>query len=72
MVSSYQLILCAHLFIRRYAYKQTDGYLFEACAGLIEPGDSPGQAVIREAGKKRGIKFLILFKSAQCIPLLVA
>jgi len=31
-----------------------DGYLMEACAGLIEDGESPEQAVIREAREETG------------------
>lgn len=32
------------------------GYLIEACAGLIEPGEDPLQAVIREAEEETGFR----------------
>jgi GDP-mannose pyrophosphatase NudK len=34
----------------------TDGYLLEACAGLIEEGEQPEQAVIREAREETGYR----------------
>jgi GDP-mannose pyrophosphatase NudK len=33
-----------------------DGYLLEVCAGLIEDGESPEQAVIREAREETGFE----------------
>jgi len=37
-------------------HEGADGYLLEACAGLIEQGESPEQAVIREAREETGFE----------------
>jgi GDP-mannose pyrophosphatase NudK len=36
--------------------KFSDGYLIEACAGLIEEGEDPKEAVIREAKEETGFE----------------
>jgi len=35
---------------------EADGYLLEVCAGLIEQGESPEQAVVREAREETGFE----------------
>ena len=35
-------------------YRSANGYLLEACAGLVEEGEQPGKAVIREAMEETG------------------
>jgi GDP-mannose pyrophosphatase NudK len=39
-----------------YVNGNDSGYLLEACAGLIDEGETPEQAVIREAQEETGVK----------------
>jgi GDP-mannose pyrophosphatase NudK len=39
-----------------YLNQNEDGYIIEACAGLIDEGETPEQAIIREAEEEVGCK----------------